>query len=274
MLGKYLENLKTKKPVIHCITNYVTVNDVANAVLAAGASPIMSDHPAEAADVSGLADGLVINIGTLNDPKFEAMIIAGKTAKAQGKPVVLDPVGAGASKHRTGAALEIISAVKPDIIRANISEIKTLALGHARSRGVDADFDEIKEQSSIEDTAKLALSFSKLTGSVVIISGSTDTAAFGDEAYAMYNGDPMMRTITGSGCMLSAICAAFAAANTDDRAMAAIAAVSLMGICAENAAAGLKSGEGNASFRNHLIDAIYNMSPEELDSRAEYRKVK
>jgi len=274
MYGKYLSDLKEKRPLIHCLTNYVTVNDVANAVLALGASPVMSDHPSEAADISSLADGVLINTGTLSDIRFEAMQTAGRNANALGRPVVLDPVGAGASKHRTAAALSLISGIRFDAIRGNISEIKTLASGHAKSRGVDADLEEISRQADTAYTAELACSFSKLTGSVVIISGESDTVAYGDEAYAVRNGSNLMRSVTGTGCMLSAICAAFIASAAGGKLDACTAAVSAMGICAETAEERMHPGEGNISFRNHLIDALYNLTPKDIDSKAKVDKVR
>ena len=202
------------------------------------------------------------------------MMTAGKNANVLGKPVVLDPVGAGASKHRTAAALSLISGIRFDVIRGNISELKTLASGHAKSRGVDADLEEISRQADAVYTADLACSFSKLTGSVVIISGESDTVAYKDEAYAVRNGSPLMRSVTGTGCMLSAICAAFAASDADDKLNACIAAVSAMGICAETAEQRMQPGEGNISFRNHLIDALFNLAPEDIDQKAKIEKIR
>lgn len=274
MYGKYLSKLKEKRPLIHCLTNYVTVNDVANAVLALGASPVMSDHPSEAADISSLADGVLINTGTLSDTRFEAMKTAGRNANILGKPVVLDPVGAGSSKHRTASALSLISGIHFDAVRGNISELKTLASGHAKSRGVDADLEEIKRQSDTAYTAELACSFSKLTDSVVIISGESDTIAYRDEAYAVRNGSHLMRFVTGTGCMLSAVCAAFIASAPEEKLDACIAAVAAMGICAETAEERMMPGEGNISFRNHLIDALFNITEEDIDSKAKVDEVR
>ena len=261
MLTDFIESVREKKPVIHCITNYVTVNDCANVLLACGASPIMADAPEDAADIAALADGLVINIGTLNQQKLEAMLIAGRTANSLGKPVVLDPVGAGASKARTDAALRLISEIEFTVIRGNSSEIKTLALGSAGSRGVDADLADAVAEADLPAAAAFAKRFASQTGAVIAITGAIDVIADAERAAAVYNGDPMLRRITGAGCMTSCLCAAFAAAQPEEPLAAAIAAIGSMGICGELAKERMVMPDGNASFRNYLIDAVYNMDP-------------
>ncbi len=262
MYGNCLENVRKNKPVIHCITNYVTVNDVANAVLACGASPVMADAPEDAADIASLADGLVLNLGTLNQSKLEAMLIAGRTANAQGKPVVLDPVGAGASRARTDAALRLIRELKIAVIRGNSSEIKTLALGHAGSRGVDAAFDDAVTEDTLGAAADFAKRFSAQTGAVIAMTGTIDVIADPSRAAACYNGTPMLRSITGAGCMLTGLIAAFAAANKDDIYGSAVSAVAALGVCGERAEARMSGPDGNVSFRNYLIDAVYNLKDE------------
>ena len=267
-----LENVRKNKPVIHCITNYVTVNDVANSVLACGASPVMADAPEDAADIASLADGLVLNLGTLNQSKLEAMLIAGRTANAQGKPVVLDPVGAGASRARTDAALRLIRELKIAVIRGNSSEIKTLALGHAGSRGVDAAFDDAVTEDSLGAAADFAKRFAAQTGAVIAMTGTIDVIADLSRAAACYNGTPMLRSITGAGCMLTGLIAAFAAANKTELYNAIVSAVSLMGICGEKAEKDLKENDGNISFRNKLIDSIY-LSDKEIFNTINIKQV-
>ena len=156
MLGKCLESVKEKTPLIHNITNYVTVNDVANALLASGGSPIMSDEPDDVADITSICGGLNINIGTLNKRSIDAMFISGKKSKELGHIVLLDPVGAGASKLRTETALKIMDEIKPDIIRGNISEIKTLALGSGTTKGVDADAADTVTEENLESMIEFA----------------------------------------------------------------------------------------------------------------------
>ena len=133
-----IRQIRERMPLVHCITNYVTVNDVANVLLAVGARPIMADDPAEAAEITALCAGLCLNIGTLNERTIPSMLAAGKAARALGRPVVLDPVGAGASRLRTETALRIMDEVHPAAVRGNISEIRTLAAGSGRTQGVDA----------------------------------------------------------------------------------------------------------------------------------------
>ncbi len=266
MLIEQIEKIRAKKPVIHCITNYVTANDCANVLLACGASPIMADAPEDAADIAALADGLVINIGTLNQQKLEAMLIAGRTANSLGKPVVLDPVGAGASKARTDAALRLISEVDFTVIRGNSSEIKTLALGSAGSRGVDADLADAVAEADLPAAAAFAKRFASQTGAVIAITGAIDVIADAERAAAVYNGDPMLRRITGAGCMTTCLCAAFAAC-ANDRFISTVSAITAMGVCGEIAKEKLGIDEGTITFRNNIIDIMSYINSERIDSR-------
>ncbi|MBR4150995.1 MAG: hydroxyethylthiazole kinase [Firmicutes bacterium] len=264
MYEEIIAEVRKKKPVIHCITNYVTVNDVANIVLACGASPVMADAPEDAADIASLADGLVLNLGTLNQSKLEAMLIAGRRANEKGIPIVLDPVGAGASQARTQAALRLLKELKIAVVRGNSSEIRTLALGHSGSRGVDAAFDDAVTEGSLEAAAALAKDFSLASGAVVAMTGAIDVIAGSGRAAAIYNGSPLMRSITGAGCMLSGLTAAFAAAAPDRLFEAAASAVASMGICGELAHERMGGPDGNASFRNYLIDAVFNLKAAQI----------
>lgn len=259
MLQKCLENVKEKTPLIHNITNYVTVNDVANALLASGASPIMSDEPGDVYDITTICGGLNINIGTLNKQSIEAMFIAGKRAKELGHIVLVDPVGAGASNLRTQTALEIVEQIKPDIIRGNISEIKTLALGSGTTKGVDADISDVVTEENLDTMVDFAKAFSKKTGAVIAITGAIDLVADSEKCFVIRNGSPLMSRITGTGCMLSGIATAYAVANPDCITDAVAAAVIVMGLAGEIGVSNMKDTEGNSTLRNHIIDAIYNM---------------
>ena len=270
MLGKCLESVKEKTPLIHNITNYVTVNDVANALLASGGSPIMSDEPDDVTDITSICGGLNINIGTLNKRSIEAMLLSGKVSKELGHIVLLDPVGAGASKLRTETALRIMSEIKPDIIRGNISEIKTLALGSGTTRGVDADGADIVTEENLDSMVEFAKAFSQKSGAVIAITGAIDLVADSDKCYVIRNGSPMMSRITGTGCMLSSLSAAYAVANPDSITDAVAASVCLMGLAGEIGVSNMKECEGNSSLRNHIIDAIYNMDAEKLRKGAKY----
>ena len=270
MLGKCLENVKEKCPLIHNITNYVTVNDVANTLLASGGSPIMSDEPQDVSDITSICGGLNINIGTLNKISIEAMFISGKKAKELGHIVLLDPVGAGASKLRTDTAVKIMNEIKPDIIRGNISEIKTLALGSGTTKGVDADISDVVTEENLDSMAEFAKAFSEKAGAVIAITGAIDLVANSKKCYVIRNGSPLMSRITGTGCMLSGLTTAYAVANPENITDSVAAAVCLMGLAGEIGVSMMKATEGNSSLRNHIIDAIYNMNAEKLNKGAKY----
>ena len=270
MLGKCLENVKEKTPLVHSITNYVTVNDVANALLACGGSPIMSDEPEDVEDITSICGGLNINIGTLNQTSIEAMFVAGAKANELGHIVLLDPVGAGASKLRTGTAIKLMNTIKLDVIRGNVSEIKTLALGSGTTKGVDADVADTVTEDNLEDMIAFAKNFSRKTNAIIAITGAIDLVADSEKCYVIRNGRPEMSRITGTGCQLSGIATAYAVANSNDKTKAIAAAVCMMGLAGEIGFANLKSGEGNSTLRNRIIDAIYNMDAETLNKGAKY----
>ena len=270
MLGKCLESVKEKTPLIHNITNYVTVNDVANALLASGGSPIMSDEPDDVADITSICGGLNINIGTLNKRSIEAMFISGKKSKELGHIVLLDPVGAGASKLRTETALKIMNEIKPDVIRGNISEVKTLALGSGTTKGVDADVADIVTEDNLDSMIEFVKTFAQKTKAVIAITGAIDLVADSKKCYVIRNGSPLMSRITGTGCMLSALATAYAVANPDNLTEAVAASVCLMGLAGEIGVSNMKESEGNSSLRNHIIDSIYNMDAEKLIKGAKY----
>ncbi|MDO4531562.1 MAG: hydroxyethylthiazole kinase [Bacillota bacterium] len=268
MFRKMMENVREKCPLIHNITNYVTVNDCANVLLACGASPIMADDAAEAAEIAALCGGLNINIGTLNQRTIPAMFLAGEQANALGHPVVLDPVGAGASALRTKTALELMERIRFTVIRGNISEIKALALGSGGARGVDADVSDAVTKENLSQAVAFAREFAQKTGAVIAITGAIDIVADGEKAYCIYNGHPMMSSITGTGCQLSALTAAYVTANPDTPLEAAAAAVCLMGAAGERAYGRLTEADGNATYRNYIIDAVCRMDGETLEKLA------
>ena len=270
MLGNCLENVRKSTPLVHNITNYVTVNDVANALLACGGSPIMSDEPDDVADITAICGGLNINIGTLNKQSIEATFIAGERSRALGHIVLLDPVGAGASALRTNTALTIMEKIKPDVIRGNISEIKTLALGSGTTKGVDADAADTVTENNLDQMVAFAKSFAEKTGAVIAVTGAIDLVADAEKCYVIRNGRPEMSRITGTGCQLSGIATAYAIANPENKTEAVAAAVCVMGLAGEIGVLGMAAGEGNSSLRNRIIDAIYNMDAETLNKGAKY----
>lgn len=270
MIKRMFNNVRENGPLIHNITNYVTVNDCANIVIACGASPIMADDKEEVEEITSICSGLNINIGTLNQRTIESMLIAGKKANGLHHPVVLDPVGAGASKLRTSTAMKLLEEVKFTVIRGNISEIKTLALGNGTTKGVDADVADKVTADNLEEIVSFAKRFSKKTGAVIAITGAIDIVADEEKAYCIYNGHPMMSSITGTGCQLSAMTTAFVTANADHPLEAAASAVITMGLAGEIAHKRVSSMDGNSSYRNYIIDAIYRMTPEQLEEGAKY----
>jgi hydroxyethylthiazole kinase len=266
-LEKCLENVRAAHPLIHCITNYVTVNDVANILLACGGSPIMADCPDEAEEITAVCGGLCVNIGTLNTATIPSMLLAGKKAGALGHPSVLDPVGAGASRLRTDTALSLLDQVRFTVVRGNMSEIKALERAGA-ARGVDADVADRVTEENLPAAAEFVRSFAKKHGCVAAVTGAIDLVTDGGKLYAIRSGRPEMSNITGTGCQLSALTAAYVTANPGNALEAAAAAVCLMGLAGEIGYNAMRPGEGNSSYRNHIIDAVCNIDGRTLKSEA------
>ena len=270
MLSAYLGNVRKVSPLIHNITNYVTVNDVANVLLACGASPIMADDPDDAEEITAICNGLNINIGTLNARTIPAMFRAGAKAQELGHVLLLDPVGAGASTLRTKTAIDLMKTLRFDVIRGNASEIKTLALGSGTTHGVDADKADAVSDDNLEFMADFVRDFARTTGSIIALTGAIDLVADGSKCFVIRNGRPEMGRITGTGCQLSGIMTAFIAANPECKLEASAASVCMMGLAGEIA---FDEHQGNATYRNKIIDAIYFMTGEELDGGARYEVI-
>jgi len=264
-LSNALKNVRTTTPLVHCITNYVTVNDCANALLACGGSPIMSDEPLDVGDIQAICGGLVLNIGTLNAQTISGMKDAGAKATELGHPIVLDPVGAGASALRTQTAGELLDGYDVKVIRGNMSEMKALAGAAASTRGVDVNPDDAVTDENLSESAAFAKSLAAKTGAVVAITGAIDVVADAERAYAIRNGSPIMGKITGAGCMLTCVTAAYAVANPNALLEGVVAAVAGMGVAGEMAAARMQPVDGNASFRTYLIDALYHLNGQALE---------
>ena len=273
-LQHYLDAVRAKKPLVHCITNYVTVNDVANLLLASGASPVMADAIEEVEEMVAIADALLINIGTLNARTVTSMLAAGKRANAKAIPVVLDPVGVGATSYRTEVARRLLDNVQFTLVRGNISEIQVLGMGSGTSKGVDAADHDLK--ADVQGRISLAQRLAERYGCMVAISGAQDILVGTDRSAATCaNGCAAMQDITGSGCMLGALTAAFLAptASTEQKKnesyqASALAALAAMGVCGEQAWKRAEAEQlGNASLRSFLIDAMYRL--ERLDEQAQ-----
>ena len=270
MLGICLDNVRKTVPLVHNITNYVTVNDVANILLACGGSPIMSDEPEDVEDITSICGGLNINIGTLNQRSIQGMLRAGKKAAQLHHVLLLDPVGAGASALRTNTAVDLMEQLPFTVIRGNISEIKTLALGSGKTRGVDADVSDAVSDENLDSAVAFVKDFAQRSHAIVAVTGAIDLVSDGQRCFVIRNGRPEMGKITGTGCQLSGMMTAFVVANPDRRLEAAAAAVCAMGLAGEIGWSRMAPGDGNSTYRNRIIDAIYNMDGAALDKGAKY----
>lgn len=250
--GEVLGRVRTQCPLIHNITNYVTVNDVANAVLALGASPIMADDIAEAADITAMSAALVVNIGTLNSRTLASMLDAGRRANAQGVPVVLDPVGAGASRLRNEATEQLLREVKLTVLRGNLSEIAFVAGLQAAAKGVD-----VSEADAGKDPEMVALTAARRLDCTVAITGAVDVITDGGRVARIHNGHRLLSRVTGTGCMTTALVGACAGV-AEDAFLAAVAGVASMGIAGEIAFE-LAGSRGTGSFHMAILDALSRM---------------
>lgn len=264
-----IKNVKEKCPLTHCITNFVTVNDCANAVLAIGASPIMAEELDEVEEIVNISDALVINIGTLKHPQIEAMKIGSAQANKTKIPITLDPVGVGVSKLRNNTTIDLIKNYNISAIRGNITEIKTIAKlfnvtdETNTAKGVDVCNDDIITKDNLKANGKIIAKTAEKLNTVILASGPIDILSDGKTTIAIYGGDEMMPLITGSGCMLSSIVGScIGATNPFDGTLLAILAMNKAG---EKARAKVdEENLGTGSFRTLLIDALYKTDAEEL----------
>jgi hydroxyethylthiazole kinase len=252
--------LRDKRPLVHHITNYVTVNDCANITMCIGAAPVMADATEEVAEMVSMAGSLVLNIGTLNDRQVGSMLLAGKEANERGIPIVLDPVGAGATRYRTETAHRLMEQLDISIIKGNAGEIGVLAGTGGIVRGVDSG-------GITGDPLVITRELARSSGSVVIMSGPTDIVSDGQWTYLVDNGHELMGKVSGTGCMASSIVGAFAAANKD-RTVAAVAALAAFGIAGENAS---RRAYSPYSFKVALFDETASLTPETLAERSKVR---
>jgi len=253
---KAAENLRAvrrSKPLIHNITNFVVMNYTANVLLACGASPVMAHAENEVEEMVAYAGALVLNIGTLTDAWVAAMLKAGRRATALGKPIILDPVGSGATTLRTETAKSILAQTKVGVVRGNASEILSLAGQGSATKGVDAT-------DSIEDAAKTAGALARELGTTLAITGPTDIVTDGRRTLIIEGGHRLMPYVTGTGCSATALVGAFHAVDPDP-VSAAATALAFFGLAGEGA--GTKA-DGPGTFQIHLLDALYNLSPEDL----------
>lgn len=264
-----LEKVKEKNPLVHHITNYVTVNDCANITLAIGGSPVMAEDINEVCDMVSLASSLVINIGTLNSKSVESMLEAGKRANELNIPVVLDPVGAGATSYRTETAKRIIGEIKLAVIRGNLSEIKTLYGIEGKTKGVDADESISVDGGELEHEKEMARDLAKKLNTTVAITGAIDIITDGKVLYTVENGHKIMSKVTGTGCMCTSLIGSFLGAG-DNNLLAALSGIVSMGIAGEIAYESLdKNKGGTGTLKVKILDAIYNLSEVTIMKRSE-----
>lgn len=270
MDGTVVEAVRETAPLIHCITNYVTANDVANLLLAIGARPVMADDPAEAAEITLAARGLCLNLGTLHSTSVPAMYAAGAAAVSRGIPLVLDPVGAGSSTFRTQTARELTRALRPTVLRCNPTELAALAGREGGGAGVDAAPADRITEANLGDSARRIAAQARELGAVVAVTGAVDLVTDGTTCYAVRNGRPEMGRVTGTGCQLSALLTAFLAVQPSKPLEAALGAVCAMGLAGELAWERMAPGDGNAAYRGRIIDAVYHLSGQALEKGANY----
>ena len=268
-LGKQLSLVRERAPLVQCITNFVTVNDCANIILAAGGSPSMADDVREAAEAVRGSAALVCNLGAIT--AVDAMVSAGKAANALGRPVVLDPVAAGNTALRRQESTRLLAGVKFAAIRGNASEIRALARGELTGSGVDVSGEDAVTDTTLPRTVETARTLAKRTGAVTAVSGPIDVVTDGERTILLRNGCATMARITGSGCMLTSLLGAFCGADPGHPFEAACAAIAAMGVAGDLAEERrLRNGTGNATFRTDLIDAVFNLTEEQLNGRVRY----
>lgn len=254
--------MRKNRPLVHHITNYVTVNDCANITICAGGAPIMADAIEEVAEMTGIVGALVLNIGTLNKIQIESMLAAGRKANEQKIPIILDPVGAGATRFRTDTARRLLDELEITILKGNAGEIGVLAGADGKVRGVDS-------AGLTGDPVAIAKAFASCAGITVVVSGAADIVTDGKRVLLVENGHPMMGSISGTGCMAASVTGAFAA-ESKDMVQAAAAALAAFGIAGERAAAGAR---GPYSFKVALFDELAGLKPAALLSAAKIRSI-
>ncbi len=256
--GETLRRLREEKPLVHQITNYVVMNETANATLALGALPVMAHAPEEVEEMVGIAAALVLNIGTLSSHWVDAMLRAGRAATARGIPIVLDPVGAGATSFRTETAKRILGEVHVTVLRGNVGEVATLV-------GVAAEVRGVESIDSGEDADELARRAAETLGVVASVTGPVDHVSDGHTVLSISNGDPMLATVTGTGCMSSALTGCFLAVKPSSPLESAAEALAAFGVAGEDAA---REAKGPGSFHVGLYDALAALDPVSLEGKA------
>lgn len=253
-ISEIRKQVTAKQPLIHCVTNPISINQCANAVLAIGGRPIMAEHPGEVAEITETADALLINLGNITDARMKSILISAKTARNREMPVVLDAVGVACSSLRSSFARDLLDNIVPTVVKGNYSEIRALYNNTYRSFGVDAD-------SSLDaaDLERTAVDLSRKLGTTVLASGKQDVITDGKKLVKVNNGTPMLSSVTGTGCMLGTLCAAYLTAG--DGFDAAVSACAVLGICGQLA----QTEKGTGSFLVNLMDSLSRLTDSEIE---------
>lgn len=269
-----ISRIRERHPLIECLTNYVTINDVANIILACGASPVMGMEAEELPEFIGLSSGVVINLGTISRDLLPAFEIAFKSSAEQNKPVVFDPVGVGATELRTSSATKFLELYPVSVIRGNASEISCLAGAGGKTQGVDAASGDAVTPANRSSRLAVVQSLARRYNCVVAMSGALDIISDGTRNYLCRNGVPDMSRVTGTGCQLTGLTAACVAAMPEEPLLATVAATAIMGIAGELAADKCRQRkDGTSSLRNYLIDAVSMMDDAQLENFSQIESI-
>ncbi|GAA0743023.1 hydroxyethylthiazole kinase [Clostridium oceanicum] len=259
------ESVKSKKPLIHCITNPISINDCANIVLSVGGKPIMAQHPLEVSEITSKSSGLGVNLGNITDTRMESMLISGKIAYENNIPQVIDLVGVGCSTLRLQYAKKYILKCHPTVIKGNMSEIKAICGIKNDSKGIDVGEKDIVTEENFDENIEMIKKFSIETGAVIAVTGVVDIITDGTYTYLIKNGCEMLSMITGTGCMLTSLIATYI--SSLDILQGTVLAVALMGICGELS----KNAKGTGSFRCDLLDNMFNISDDIIMEKIKFR---
>ncbi|MDF2653337.1 MAG: hydroxyethylthiazole kinase [Paenibacillus sp.] len=263
VIGSTLEKVREENPLVHNITNVVVTNFTANGLLALGASPVMAYAPEEVEDMARIASALVLNIGTLNSAVIESMILAGKTANRHGVPVILDPVGAGATSFRTETGRKLLKEVNISVLRGNAAEIANIIEEQWEIKGVDAG-------SHQGNTLQLAQTAARKLNTLVVITGKDDIVTDGSTTYRIQNGHPLLTKVTGTGCLLTSVIGAFAGVEKD-LLLASVSALTFYGIAAEKAVQ-LSGDHRPGSFQIEFLNQLANVTSEDIQQYGLFQK--
>ena len=277
LLNKII-NIKDKvmknNPLIHCITNNITINDCANIVLSAYGRPIMAEHYKEVSDITKSAKSLAINLGNITDDRMKSIMISGQTAYENKIPIIIDIVGVSCSKLRLDFAIKFIEKYKPNVIKGNMSEIKTILALNIKSRGIDVNKEDVTNNDNINDNVYIVKELALKTSSTIVATGAIDIISDGNKTYIIENGCEELSRVTGTGCMLNALIATYI--SSKDIINSSILGTIVMGISGELSKSQLENGESNigiASFKIKLIDNISTIKDKDILEKVKIREV-